>query len=656
MSRDMVQEWFSAAELAALGLPGLPTTKKGVLQRASSEGWDTARDETHGALSRKRKGRGGGLEFHVRLLPEPARVRLLAAAAPKAERLDANAAWLRWEALPSGARDEAVARLAAIQRVEQLQRHGMRKTAAIDEVVASAAREAAAAGQDPPFKVATIYSWFARIEGVATKDRAAYLAPDYTGRLATSDCSPEAWEFYKGDYLRLSKPPHAGCYRRLQRVAAEKGWTIPSLKTLQRRIDAEIPPNAQLYLRHGDAALAHAAMPHLLRSREGIRPMQLLNLDGHTWDLFVRWPNGTISRPHTLAVHDIASRKFLALRHDLTLNHHLVRLALGDTFRKYGLCDEIFMDNGRENAAQAISGGQYRPRWGKTPEEEPAGLLKLLGVKATPVSAYWGQAKPIERGFRDFAHDIAKGPDFQGAYTGHNPMAKPEDYQSRAIPFEQFAAIVERELAFYNAQPGRRGAGMNGRSFDQIFAEGLAGQPRPRLAPEQLRLCMLASKPVSMERQSGAVAVEGHRYWSPELGAVKRQKVIVRFDPERMDLPAYVYSLDGRLLAEAPRYLAGSFDSASQGREQRKALRDRSRAERDLARALRRLSASDVAAHLHAPAPPPALPVEGNVVPINTAAPRTPEALGRTTRAATPTDPTDFDAKWAAQMGRLGGG
>jgi putative transposase len=81
-------------------------------------------------------------------------------------------------------------------------------------------------------------------------------------------------------------------------------------------------------------------------------------------------------------VQDIASGKILAIRHDLTLNHHLVRLALGDAFRDFGLPEVIFMDNGRENAAQAISGGQHRLRWGKTPEEEPDGLLKTLGVKA----------------------------------------------------------------------------------------------------------------------------------------------------------------------------------------------------------------------------------------------------------------------------------
>jgi len=645
-----VQEWFSAAELAAAGLPGVPTSKPGVLKMVRRDGWMGASDDVRGPLARKRKGRGGGVEFHVSLLPQTAQARLLAAGAEQPERLDRESMWLRWERLPEGLKAEARDRLEVIERVEQLQRHGLNKTKAIEEVVSSAAREARAAGREAPLKVATIYTWFARIDGVSQHDRAAYLAPDYSGRSTTADCSAEAWEQYKGDFLRQAKPPHAACYRRLQRIAAENGWTIPSQKTLQRRLDAEIPPAVQTLLRYGQEALMHA-FPHLERDRSGILPMQILNLDGHTWDVFVRWPNGTISRPHALAVQDIASGKILAIRHDLTLNHHLVRLALGDTFREYGLCETILMDNGRENAAKAISGGQHRLRWGKTPEQEPDGLLKTLGIKALAVTPYWGQAKPIERAFRNFAHDLAKSPEFEGAYTGHNTVEKPENYGDRAIPFAEFEAIVRRELEFYNAQLGRRGQGMNGRSFDQVFTEGMGRQVRPRLTEEQLRLCLLEQKSVSMEPKSGAVAVEGHRYWSAELGAVKRQKVTVRFDPERMDLPAYVYSSDGRLLAKADRIMAGNFDSVSAGREHRRALREYAAGQKLQAKAMRKLSPQDVAARLQGAPPPPAMPTDDKVVALNFTAPRRPEQLGRDD----PETP-DFNAKLLAGMRQISGG
>jgi putative transposase len=648
------REWYSAAELAALALPGLPATPRGVLKLVEREGWT--------AHARPRQGRGGGVEYPVSLLPEAARTRLMVhdRRPSGTARPDADEAWARFERAAPTARSEAERRLAMIAEIESLQRAGLGKARAV-ELAARAAGDAAVS-------CSTIYSWMARVEGVPASHRAAYLLPAHKGRALDGEaCSADAWEHYKADYLRLARPPHAGCYRRLERAATANGWTIPSAKTLIRRIDAEIPQNVQVLFREGEKAFLHT-FAHRTRDRASISAMQILNLDGHTWDVQVRWPNGTVSRPHALVVQDIRSGRILAIRHDLTLNHHLVRLALGDVFREHGLPDTIFMDNGRENAAAAISGGQHRLRWGKTPEEEPDGLLKLLGVKAIAVAPYWGQAKPIERAFRNFAHDLAKSPEFEGAYTGHNTVSKPENHGSRAIPLAEFEAIVRREIGFYNAQMGRRGLGMSGRSFDQVFAETL--EARPRLTPAQLRLCLLASRPVSMAPHSNAVTVEGHTYWSPELAGLKRQRVIVRFDPEAMDQPAYVYSQDGRLLAEAPRVAAGSFDKASDGREHRRDLREYARGEKLKAKALKRLDARDVAARLAQAGAVPTPPTpDSTVVAVDFTAPRTPEALG--VALATPPHPlrgsspgggardpghTDFDAKLRAAMGRLAGG
>lgn len=648
MTKPGAQEWFSAGELAELGLPGLPSTKRGMQLQIDREGWEARTCDMRGALARKRKARGGGVEYHVSLLPEAARAKLMLAAHGRvqAERPDRESAWLRWERLPEGVKAQARHRQEIIDKVETLIRHGMRKTAAVDEVVRQVVREARLRGEAEGLSASTVHGWFALIAGVPPEDRCAYLAPAYQGRSAKADIPDEAWDLYKGLYLTQSKPTHAACLRRLERKAAEMGWSLPSAKTLQRRLDDEIPPSVQTLFRCGPEALNHA-FPHLQRDRSSISPMQILNLDGHTWDVRVAWPDGTISRPLSLAVQDIASGKILAIRHDMTLNHHLVRLALGDTFRDFGLCETLLMDNGRENAAAAISGGQHRLRWGKTPEEEPAGLLKTLGIKALFATPYWGQAKPIERAFRNFAHDIAKGPEFVGAYTGHNTTSKPENYGARAVPYAEFAHIVARELAFYNDQTGRRGAGMNGRSFNQVYEAGMAGRAPRMLTPEQLRLCMLASKPVSMDPKSGAVTVEGHRYWSPALADLKRQRVTVRFDPEQMALPAYVYSLDGRLLAQAERQGAGSFDNLSDGREQRKALRDYVRAEKLRAGALRRLEPRDVAAQLQTMDGPEA-PEAPKVVRPNFTAPRTAEQLGQPAGA-----PSDFDANWERGLDRV---
>ncbi len=59
-----MKSWLTSAEIADLALPGLPTTKRNVNALAEREDW-----ARFSALCRQRAGRGGGLEYHVNLLP-----------------------------------------------------------------------------------------------------------------------------------------------------------------------------------------------------------------------------------------------------------------------------------------------------------------------------------------------------------------------------------------------------------------------------------------------------------------------------------------------------------------------------------------------------------------------------------------------------------
>lgn len=73
-------DWFTAREIAELALPGLPATKRHVNRMAIAEGWAARRSAAGDALARPRAGRdgGGGLEYHVALLPPAARTALAA--------------------------------------------------------------------------------------------------------------------------------------------------------------------------------------------------------------------------------------------------------------------------------------------------------------------------------------------------------------------------------------------------------------------------------------------------------------------------------------------------------------------------------------------------------------------------------------------------
>lgn len=69
--------WLTSSEIADLALPGLPGTDRGVRMLAEREDW-----ERFSALCRQRYGRGGGLEYHVNLLPVAARVAYFGVQAP----------------------------------------------------------------------------------------------------------------------------------------------------------------------------------------------------------------------------------------------------------------------------------------------------------------------------------------------------------------------------------------------------------------------------------------------------------------------------------------------------------------------------------------------------------------------------------------------
>jgi len=111
-----MKEWMTAAEIAAAQLPELPTTKRGVSLRAEAERWDQ-----NPAYARKREGKGGGFEYHFRLLPTLAQVaymqRHIAVAAPAND--EPAQAPLQAPKLTGRGRDNRDARLAIVNCFER---------------------------------------------------------------------------------------------------------------------------------------------------------------------------------------------------------------------------------------------------------------------------------------------------------------------------------------------------------------------------------------------------------------------------------------------------------------------------------------------------------------------------------------------------------
>lgn len=590
-----MKEWFTPSEIAALALPETPATIRGVNIVAQREDWKHKINAAGKGLARKRSGRGGGWEYHYSVLPSMAQTRLVrdhkrANPDPKNNPKDqapASEVWSFFERLPDRTKAKAQERLGVLEAVEALRLGGLPKDQAVFEV-----------SRQRGVGTSTIYNWFKLVDGNARSDWLAYLAPRHAGRSAQVECDPRAWEALKADYLRDAQPSFSTCYDRLKLIAEANGWPIPSARTLERRLEREIPKPVMVLQREGSEALMRM-LPPQERDRTGFHALQAVNVDGHKWDVFVKWPDGTIDRPMMAAIQDLYSNKCLAWRVDRSENSDLIRLTFADVFREFGIPEMAWLDNGRGFAAKCISGGTPNRYRFKVKADEPSGILTTLGINIHWTRPYSGQSKPIERMFRDLCDSIAKHPAFQGAYTGNKPEAKPESYASRAIPLADFLAVVEQGIRMHNAKPNRNTRVCDRvKSFDQAFDESYAEALIRKAAPEALRMCLLAAESVRADRESGAVRLLNNRYWAEFLQEHRGEKLTLRFDPEDLHSGVHVHRLDGAFVGYAECIEAVGFADTQAARKRARAASTFRRATREAAEAELQLSTADMAALL----------------------------------------------------------
>lgn len=572
--------WWSADELAASKLPTLPGTRQGINLLAAA--W-----RLQAGCAQKKAGRGGGWQYHWSVLPLEARKALLArtetAQDAKPER---GAAWAAFDTLPQKTKDEAKRRLTILQQVEELVSIGTTQVAAVDAVATQTTKASAR----------TIYNWFEMIEGTADEDRLAYLAPRHrlvARKTATSTETRPFMEFLTSLYLRLEAPTFKDCYRDALRVAKSKGWTTVHERTAIRRIEKDVPRVTTVFAREGLKGLMRC-FPAQIRDRSGLHALEAVNADCHKIDVFVEWPDGTINRPQIIAFQDLYSNKMLSWRVDHDPNKVMVMAAFGELIENWGIPLRCLFDNGREFANKWMTGGaEHRFRF-KIVENEPLGVLPLLGIKVTFATPAHGQAKPIERGFRDFASSIAKDVRFAGAYVGNKPTAKPENYGDRAIPAEKFLQVLAERVEEHNARQGRTSSTALGRSFDQTFEESYVNAPIQKASEEQRRLWMMGQHAGKLHKHNGELKFQGNHYHSDWMSEHPSRQVVARFDPEDLHSGVHIYGTEGAYLGFAEcRQKVGFFDLSGAQRTAKRVSRIK-KAEKALAKAHAPISPADL--------------------------------------------------------------
>lgn len=518
------------------------------------------------------------MEYHASVLPAGARTELVkrglapetvAKAEPSCceQQVEATAStpeslWSWYGKASASVKREAERRLLVLLQVDEVEKSGLTRSAAVSTVAMSS-----------DIAPSTVWNWISRVASAPRTDWLPTLAPRFSTGARKTEIPAELWTFYESWWLRQSEPTHADTYRRTVTEAKRLGITIlPSAKTFIRRAE-QIPPEIVVLKRQGPEA-ARLLVPAIERSVEGNHALELVNADGHKWDVGVRFPDGSKGRVITVAIQDIYSRKFLAWRHGTGESATLVRLVFMDLFRNWGFPDVTLLDNGRAFASKWITGGAKNRYRYSIKEGDPLGLLPRFGIDVQWALPHRGSSKPIERGFRDFAQTIARHAAFDGAWLGNSVANKPENYGSRLIDYADFVKVIDAEIASHNSRLGRDTEMTKGGSFDQTFAESYAAVPIRRATELQLHECMLSAEKVRGQRDTGAVRLHGNQYWTPGMAELAGKPLIIRYDPENLHSEIHVYDAAGPFLLTAPIWAKTGFLTEDHGRARMKIERD----------------------------------------------------------------------------------
>jgi len=573
--------WVTAKEL--IGLSGVPTSVhkiRAMLDRLSTE-----------ESKRKRQGTKA-FEYQLNVLPVPIQTAFYKREEkvqvgeqvldlPKKEQNKPTycreALWAGWNKTNNSAKEKARQALRTVQAVEALVKNGVKRMDAYQSVC-----------DEYGVPLSTLRRNCSKVKGIDECDWAPALLPKHfevaqaKKRNQFAHISKDAWEFFKADYLSLERPAMTASYERLKDAAAHHGWTIPSLKSLSRRIEHEVPIQQRVLLREGEHALLQMFPPQE-RTVEGLHALEWINGDGYQHNVFVRWFNGEILRPKTWFWQDIYSRKIIGWRCDISENTDSIRLSLMDVCEKFGIPKELTLDNTLAAANKWMTGGVPNRYRFKVKEDDPLGIIPMLGIKlhwsSVILGKGHGQAKPIERAFGvgGVEEYIDKHPLCRGAYTGPNPMAKPDNYGSKAIEAQDFLRAIAEGVEMYNAKENRSTEVCKGfMSFNQAFNASYEAAAIRKASKEQLQMMMLQAEAVRVSRHGtisldagGSLKGRKNRYYHDAMMNYIGQKLVARFDPLKLHESVEIYTLNGVQICTADCLEKVGFGDTQAAREQR---------------------------------------------------------------------------------------
>lgn len=395
------------------------------------------------------------------------------------------------------------------------------------------------------------------VEGVEPINFAPALLADYSGGRKREEMSPEAWSYFLTALRDGGEGfPLGSAWRDVRDLAPAQGWKWPSRPTVFRRWE-ELSEADKLTIRLGRKEAVRRLAQPAMRDKTSILPLEWVSLDGRTKDFWAACEDGKCRRFTFLALVDCASNVILGWELAEAENARATVRLIRRVCETYGIFDRLYTDNGPAFTGHLVAGGAVH-KFRNVPKTlegvKPLGICHHLGIAihfATPKNA---KAKIAERCFASLSRVIDDRPEFKGAHAGHNPGASP-DAGVTPIALADVLRILEREVNRHNAEAGRRGQGMRGRSYRDVFEAGLQRRVRRIATARQLYLAGLIYTPVAVDRW-GRVKVHDWTYGDPDTQEAllpyhgDKQRILLGRNPDDFGQPALAYNEAGELICE----------------------------------------------------------------------------------------------------------
>ena len=378
-----------------------------------------------------------------------------------------------------------------------------------------------------------------------------------------SDIQPEVWDAFLYFYLQEAQHPMMKCYEYMKLLLREDHpdlvADIPSYTTFTRRVKSDIPEAVEVLGREGQKAFRDRCAPYIRRTYESMASNEWWIADNHTFDVITQGDNGQRHRLHLTAFFDARSGIFTGCYVTLNPSSQATLIALRKGILKYGIPENIYVDNGSEFLTFDIGGRGHRKKKPKDGQErfEPPPVFERLGIKMTNALVRNAKAKIIERRFRDVKDHLSRLFD---TYTGGNVLEKPERLKgvlkNGEIPLDStFTEAVEELLDWYfNQQPyGGEVVADRGKPRQQVYNENL--HTKRVAGAEDLNLMLMRSaRPQKVTRRGVHLDIAGQRldYWNDDmLMNLLGKQVYFRYDPDDLS-EVRVYDLEDRYIMTVP--------------------------------------------------------------------------------------------------------